>query len=80
MIFGSHLSRIFHATEENIDLSTVNRACGQAKMQEKCERFKKNSPLPGGCSVSVDAFRFFCNVKCISSVRAALGDRGQPCL
>ena len=73
--FGSHLSRIFLATEENIDLSTVNRAaCGQVKMQEKCERFNIFSPLAGGCSVGLHAFIFLCNVKCLCT--GSVGGQG----
>ena len=75
MVFGSHLSRIFLATEENIDLSTVNRAaCGQAKMQENCERFNIFPPLAGGCSVGLDAFIFLCNIKCLCT--SSVGGQG----
>ena len=43
-------------------------------MQEKCERFKKNSPLAGGCSVGLDAFRCLCNVKCLCT--SSVGGQG----
>ena len=43
-------------------------------MQEKCERFNIFSPLAGGCSVGLDAFRFLCNVKCLCT--SSVGGQG----